>query len=152
MKKYSLYHIVSFSNFILHSLLCILIFTASFLPFRANYNFYEVFRDFFGTPIAPILMWLWFVIICIFSFLAIRRSIFSVAVPFIELMFYIFICIPLVFDVFFIGLSEYMSGNKATVDYGIGFYIIMNTSYILIFDITFVIFTIAYSIFSKEGR
>ncbi len=143
-KNDKIYHIVSICSLVLHICVFVFVIIVAFLPFCEKRNFYECFIGFFGNTLSAVQPYFVMAILflsCVGAFFSINRPLFSFFVVACTISFFVIATLPYSIEAMIIGFaSPWISGNMST--YGIGFDLIVATSYVFYFDISFLIYSI----------
>ncbi len=144
LKNDKIYRIVSIINFILHICVFMFVVVVGFLPFLENYNFYECFVGFFGKALStlqPYFLMTVLLLTCIFAFLAIKKPSFSILMLASTLSFFVTAIMPYAIEAMVVGFaSPWVSASMST--YNIRFKLIGVASYIVYFDMAFLVYSI----------
>ncbi len=144
MKKHcKIYRIASISNLIIHCFLFIFVVIVSFCPFREGQNFYQLFNGYFFSlagKLQPFLILSLILFSCLFSFLTIKKPLFSIAIFFTTIVFFTIVSAPYISDSLIFGLSSPWVGGDFP-NYQIGFHLINYSSYIGYLDFLFIIYS-----------
>ena len=144
IKNDKVYHVASICNFCLHICLFVIVTLVGFLPFREEQNFYECFIGFFGKKLSAFQPYFVMVILflsCVMSFFAIKRPIFSFFVLGCCLTFFVIAILPYSIEAMIVGFSSPWIGGSMSA-YKIGFKLISAISYVVYFDLAFLIYSV----------
>ncbi len=144
IKNDKIYRIASICSFLLH--ICVFVFVTfvGSLPFREGQNFYECFIGFFGETLSTIQPYLVMAILflsCVAAFFAIKWPLFSIFVWGGSLTFFVVATLPYSIEAMIVGFaSPWIGGSMAT--YKIGFELMGAVSYIVYFDMAFLVYSV----------
>ena len=146
MKTYEkIYDKLSKIYFAIHTLVFLLVFVASFLPFRGEQNFYQVFT---GFPMNAFLLLGFLLVVCLMAYLAIKRPLFAILLIPFSLNFYSFMLAPstgAIFRDIFYGANDYQK-------FGIGYELMSFTTNVTILEVPFTIYAIVVGIFKVRDK
>lgn len=146
MKKYEkIYDKLSKIYFAIHTLVFLLVFVASFLPFRGEQNFYQVFT---GFPMNAFLLLGFLLVVCLVAYLAIKRPLFAIlTVPF-SVYFYYLMLLPYTVEI----LWEVFGRANDLHEFGIGYELMSFTTNVTILEVPFTIYAIVVGIFKVRDK
>lgn len=153
IKNDKVYHIISICNFLLHICLFVFVVIVGFLPFCENRNFYDCFIGFFGKTLSIVQPYLVMAILflsCVGAFFAIKRPLFSFLVVFCSISFFVIATLPYCIEATMVSFVSHWI-DRSMSKYGIGFDLIAAVSYIVYFDVTFLMYSFA-TLFIRPKR
>lgn len=152
MKTYEkIYERLSKIYFWIHAFVFVLVFIASFLPFRKEAIFYQVFNHFPGQAFVILSILL---AACLMAFLAIKRPWFSILVVPLSFAFFEMMLMPYALESFFIKVENIGVSDlpDALQMFGIGFRIMNLTSRVTAIETPFMVYAIIIAILRGRDK
>ena len=144
VKNEKIYKVASVVSFILHIFIFLFVVIVGFLPFFQKVNFYECFVGFFSDALSAwqpyfVLAILGFA--CLGAFLSIKHPLFSFLTLICVIWFFVIATLPITIEAMIVGFSSPWIGGSVSPS-EIGFDLICKISYIVYFDLAFLIYSI----------
>lgn len=143
MKNYEkIYNKLSKIYFVIHVLLFVLIFAASFFPFCEDLNFYQFLM--LGYPWMPYVSLALLLISVWASYRARKRPLFSILAFLLSVGFYILIFLGIYVPAYLTMVLNELFGDDASFPYthNVGFDVIVETMRVIYIDILFIVYAI----------
>ena len=151
MKKYErIYDKLSKIYFVIHVLLFVLIFAASFMPFCEDLNFYQFMMN--GYPWIPYVSLALLLISVWASYRAMERPLFSILASLLTVGFFILMLLGIYVPAYVTMVLNELFGDDASYPYthNVGFDVIVETMRVTYIDILFTIYAIVVAVL--KGR
>ena len=144
-KREKIYRYVSVSYAVLQFALAVFILFCSFLPFREEKNFYQVFHSFFHSPLGaaePVLFLIFPYIAALFAFLSIRWPAFSLGTLVFSAAFFLIVEFPRAIESAIDNFASPWIGSHMSA-YHIGYDLMSYASHVLLLERVFVVYSLA---------